>query len=696
MNRPHPSQQFYPPRQYQASPGPPQPQWQASPAPPSGPGWSDPRIHPPPPTAPPGATYNPNMYAPAPTTVYSPISPPQPSPPDTAVWGVRYNQNQQYAKYQEPKPPLPPRPPSVGGYGASAGQQTQTAGSWSQAQGASSYAPAPQWQHDAYGHQQTQQTPPPPPPRPPEYLSLPQETQGWPHPQYSHNPPSHHYEPSNQHPYQSGGPGDQFTYQAGSAPEVNPTVSPIEEPTIYWRPPPPQTLPNDARNQADSEARKPTPQQNFGGPLDWEHFDPIGDHAENTNHSETPTTPTAPTYKQDAYHQRPPADMSYVATEDHVAQVSQQPQPDEPLPEQKSPVSSATAASPIVLPSAPAPLSMSRGHQGLSDRSDSPSLRNKESPSFNVTVPQRTGTIDGIIQAWNKPLERESAWHVDKPISSGASSRQSSVSALSATKPQDDSAETTKRSPKQRLNSNPYLPTNVANFDPYADLEPEYRASLSRYVTMLRKESAASSEASKFNIFKAFVDKELRLRSVLYGQDGGGTEATKAADEIAVQLSSSTKVNESRDEQHPGMSPTPNPEGIPVVKDAGGRVSTSKNTLRPESPKLVISISSESNEASSTAVDQFSDDLEYSPGGRPKVSKLQTVPKNPLRPSPTINAATSASGTISTKGPASPGDSAPIVLEDYSTGGPEYWTCRTKSQALAALLWLQKHLQLIH
>jgi hypothetical protein len=386
---------------------------------------------------------------------------------------------------------------------------------------------------------------------------------------------------------------------------------------------------------------------------------------------ETPTTPTAAPYKQDAYHQGPPADVSYVATEEHVARVSQKPQPDEPLPEQKSPVSSATAASPVVLPAAPAPLSMSRGHQGLSDRSDSPSHRNSESPSFNVTVPQRTGTIDGIIQAWSKPLERQSSWHADKPMSSRASSRQSSVSAFSATRPQDDSAETTKWSPQQRLNSNPHLPTNIANFDPYADLEPEYRASLSRYVTMLRKESAASSEASKFNIFKAFVDKELRLRSVLYGQDGGGTEATKAADQIAVQRSSNSKVDESRDERPLGLTPTPNPEGIPAIKDAGGRVSTPNNTRRPESPKLAVPTSSGSNEDSFTVVDQFSDDIEYSPGGRPKVCKLQTVPKNPQHPSPNIKAVTSALGTIWSKGPASPSDNAPIVLEDYSTGGPE-------------------------
>ena len=53
--------------------------------------------------------------------------------------------------------------------------------------------------------------------------------------------------------------------------------------------------------------------------------------------------------------------------------------------------------------------------------------------------------------------------------------------------------------------------------DPYADLEPEFKASLKRYGSMLRKESAADTDEAKFDIFQAFVKKELRLRSLLYG-----------------------------------------------------------------------------------------------------------------------------------------------------------------------------------
>jgi hypothetical protein len=287
-----------------------------------------------------------------------------------------------------------------------------------------------------------------------------------------------------------------------------------------------------------------------------------------------------------------------------------------------------------------------------------------------MTVPQRTGTIDGIIQAWNKPLEGQSSWHAENPISSRASSRQSSVSAFSTAKPQDDSVETTKPSPKHRQNSNPYLSTRVANPDPYGDLEPEYRASLSRYVIMLRKESEASSEINKFNIFKAFMDKEMRLRSVLYGLDGGATETVKAANPNTVQLNSMAKVEEHGDEQPLPLKALAQ-EQKTGAKDAVGRTPTPNNTRRSESPKLAVSTSTAPNDDSFVAVDQVCDDVEYSPGGRPRVPKLQAIWKSSHPASSKTSPAASAPIMTPSKGVASPSDNAPIVLDDYSTGGPD-------------------------
>ncbi|KAI4170736.1 MAG: hypothetical protein LQ343_004734 [Gyalolechia ehrenbergii] len=55
--------------------------------------------------------------------------------------------------------------------------------------------------------------------------------------------------------------------------------------------------------------------------------------------------------------------------------------------------------------------------------------------------------------------------------------------------------------------------------DPYADLDPWGKASLNRYVGMLREEARASTETEKLNKFRAFTRKEWKLRAVLYGAD---------------------------------------------------------------------------------------------------------------------------------------------------------------------------------
>ncbi|KAL8720389.1 MAG: hypothetical protein Q9225_002741 [Loekoesia sp. 1 TL-2023] len=55
--------------------------------------------------------------------------------------------------------------------------------------------------------------------------------------------------------------------------------------------------------------------------------------------------------------------------------------------------------------------------------------------------------------------------------------------------------------------------------DPYADLDPWGKASLNRYVVMLREEARASTETEKMDVFKAFIRKEWKLRAVLYGAD---------------------------------------------------------------------------------------------------------------------------------------------------------------------------------
>lgn len=53
--------------------------------------------------------------------------------------------------------------------------------------------------------------------------------------------------------------------------------------------------------------------------------------------------------------------------------------------------------------------------------------------------------------------------------------------------------------------------------DPYTDLDPWAKASLSRFVVMLRNEASASTDKEKLDVFTSFMSKESLLRAVLYG-----------------------------------------------------------------------------------------------------------------------------------------------------------------------------------
>lgn len=57
--------------------------------------------------------------------------------------------------------------------------------------------------------------------------------------------------------------------------------------------------------------------------------------------------------------------------------------------------------------------------------------------------------------------------------------------------------------------------------EPYSDLDSWAKASLSRYIAMLRAEACASTDVDKLHIFASFMIKESLLRTVLYGASPG-------------------------------------------------------------------------------------------------------------------------------------------------------------------------------
>lgn len=144
-------------------------------------------------------------------------------------------------------------------------------------------------------------------------------------------------------------------------------------------------------------------------------------------------------------------------------------------------------------------------------------------------------TIDGVIDAWNQPLSPAA-----KPSreSSRQSSRSGAGGASLVERPspviRENQASLKGQSDPQNVgNRTPPGDSAVIKFqDPYDDLDPWFKSSLTRYVAMLRKEAVADSDQERFKIFTAFVSKEAKLREILYNiepaQKSEGVQPTSA------------------------------------------------------------------------------------------------------------------------------------------------------------------------
>ncbi|KAL8661816.1 MAG: hypothetical protein Q9202_005242 [Teloschistes flavicans] len=166
--------------------------------------------------------------------------------------------------------------------------------------------------------------------------------------------------------------------------------------------------------------------------------------------------------------------------------------------------------------------------------------------------------------------------------------------------------------------------------DAYADLDPWARASLNRYIAMLREEAQAISDTEKLSLFKAFSRKEWKLRAVLYGADDEqGENLSMKSNEGPVRGPSTGPLRRPPSKALPALPPDANRSGSEV--DHYTPLAISK-LHKPSLAQLMVS--TEDDKASRSARDQthvtvdtpggrrqeLSEDetLEmYSPGGRP-------------------------------------------------------------------------------
>ncbi|OAX80198.1 hypothetical protein ACJ72_05473 [Emergomyces africanus] len=549
------------------SPGTPQPEWQHPPANQAlGPAWQA-ADHAPPAPPPPGpqssaSSYNPGTYGPMPGAGASPsleqnIRPGFSPVGDTTSWGVRYNHQQPHQRHQSSfhgnqstGPPLPPRPSSALDHSQPQPQpQPQSpaqSSPWSAPALASASPPQSNQQfypqtlsmntsgpHTYYQHQQdpwqtfqdpnfpsNQPAPPPPPPVPPAYQAEQQQiSQGWvSQPPYSEQLTAYHY--------------DQVQQTAPHATTSSPPITDQYAPTGSGIYSPPQTnsstsfsgatlpLPNQGNAYASpltpTSAAAVTPQSppvvstasalGLGGPSDWEHFfvpqQEIDDTAafnfksdvspKKTNTFELPSdTPPRTLSGRSNQTQRQPAQSPQGSI---VAEFTRKPSPSPPI-------------SPNIPP--------------RDDPDKPPPLHRVDSLASSISIDEST-IIDGVIQAWSNPVPTEVA-PLDATLAK-ENTPSSASSHVSGQPPIPSSPSTGIQTPK---NESPRFTTPKAEHsspkaivkvvDLYEDLDPWYKSSLSRYVAMLRKEMAAESDEERFKMFTHFLNKEAKLREILYG-----------------------------------------------------------------------------------------------------------------------------------------------------------------------------------
>lgn len=131
---------------------------------------------------------------------------------------------------------------------------------------------------------------------------------------------------------------------------------------------------------------------------------------------------------------------------------------------------------------------------------------------------QRRGTIDSIIQARSKPISTGENWKGEAP--QRATNDDRPVSPPSLIHSPSPTLATIYQEPAHQPVQQAVPATTTGGI--YQDLDPEFHSSLARYVNMLRRESAASTDEEKFKIFESFMTREFGIRRILYGIETEG------------------------------------------------------------------------------------------------------------------------------------------------------------------------------
>lgn len=160
---------------------------------------------------------------------------------------------------------------------------------------------------------------------------------------------------------------------------------------------------------------------------------------------------------------------------------------------------------------------------------------------------------------------------------------------------------------------------------PYAELDPWGRASLNRYVAMLNDEAKAKTDKEKFNVFMIFANRETRLRAVLYGADDG-TAATQQVLKRSPSKHIAETLTKRPEKALPALPPVGEPKPTPILDGYSEKLSAPQGIQVVRKPRsLILRENSRPDQPSglitSLAAESPSDDMQYSPGGRPIVAR---------------------------------------------------------------------------
>ncbi|KKK17608.1 hypothetical protein ARAM_003236, partial [Aspergillus rambellii] len=574
---------------------PPAPEWRLS-------ATATPQRHPPPPPPPPPPQPS-QSYSPG-TAHGSSYGHPPPNPgvsaspasgvisaagANTTSWGVNYNRQ----NYIPTPPPLPPRPASATGHLQNAHSPIVSSPATAPSYGGqiSSGDYSQQWtSHPSYAPQPpvTSLSPPPPPATNPHYqapASAPTQ-QTWhqqPPPSYSNiqlgqyhpsptapavpstvsSPPPVHLPPTgfSQQPYPQlvSSPPPERPATHSPAPQILPVVAPPVPPKMS-----PLVIPAGPSALGS------------GGPSDWEHLSPVPGDVDDVDIFK-PKRDTIPL--NSVLHELAPS----------------QPVPPPPLPP--------SIQNQMVSPDAPPPWRDSPDSLGGSHDFHAPPrparMNSTESDYSAVSALETPESIDGVIEAWNRPLapqnkpptEQRTPDFEPQPVSPHQSPSPLDIPAKH--EPPLSVKETAPNAVVDRVKVVISEPApQIKPVDPYEDMDPWAKSSLERYVAMLRKEAVADSDEERFKLFTAFMAKESKLREILYN-----IEHEPKSDGDSTPRQSSVTV------QPPAKEPDSN---TPAVESG------------------LIPVDSEMEYPMSVVSSGGVEDGSYSPGGRPILPRLHT------------------------------------------------------------------------